>query len=125
MKTKIADKLTPAEKTIRDFALKLPGATEEFPWGSRAFKVGGKAFVFLSNLEGVISLGTKLPKSNASALKHKFASPTHYGLGKHGWVTCEFQPNEKIPLDLLLTYVDESYRAVAPKRLLKPIEATE
>ncbi len=55
MKTKIADKLTSAEKAIRDFALKLPGATEEFPWGSRAFKVGGKAFVFLSNMEGVIS----------------------------------------------------------------------
>lgn len=120
MKSKLGAKLSPAEKHLRDHALALPEATEDFPWGSRAFKVNGKAFVFMSSAEGGLSIGTKLPQSRATALTAAFASPTHYGLGRHGWVTCEFKAGEKIPVDLLLGYIDESYRAVAPKRLLKP-----
>lgn len=118
MKSKLEVTLTPEEKVLRDHALGLPEATEDFPWGSRAFKVAGKAFVFMSNTDDVLSVGTKLPQSKTSALKAAFASPTHYGLGRHGWVTCEFQPGTKVPVDLLLGYVDESYRAVAPKRLI-------
>jgi predicted DNA-binding protein (MmcQ/YjbR family) len=123
VKTKRSDILSQSEKAFRDHALSLPQATEDFPWGSRAFKVAGKAFVFMSNTDGVISIGTKLPKSKATALKAPFASPTHYGLGRHGWVTCEFQPGEKIPVDLLLGYIDESYAAVAPNRLSAQLAA--
>jgi predicted DNA-binding protein (MmcQ/YjbR family) len=120
VKSDLSAKLSPAEKKLRDHALALPGATEDFPWGSRAFKVGGKAFVFMSNTDGTLSIGTKLPQSKGKALKAPYASPTHYGLGKHGWVTCEFPAGEKVPVDLLLGYIDESYRAIAPKRLLRP-----
>lgn len=123
MKTKLAVKLGPAEAKLRDHALGFPEATEDFPWGSRAIKVAGKAFVFMSSAEGVLSIGTKLPQSKKTALQAPFASPTHYGLGRHGWVTCEFPKGEKIPLDLLLGYIGESYRAVAPKRLVKQLEA--
>jgi predicted DNA-binding protein (MmcQ/YjbR family) len=119
MKTKSRDKLTPAEKKLRDHALARPEATEDFPWGSRAFKVAGKAFVFMSTTDDRLSIGTKLPQSGKGALKAAYASPTHYGLGRHGWVTCEFRKGEKVPVALLLGYIDESYRAVAPKRLLK------
>jgi predicted DNA-binding protein (MmcQ/YjbR family) len=118
MKTKAA--LTPVEKKLRDHALALPEAVEDFPWGSRAFKVGGKAFVVMSNTDGVISIGTKLPDSHRAALKQPFASPTHYGLGRHGWVTCAFPEDAKVPVPLLIGYIDESYRAVAPKRLTSP-----
>jgi predicted DNA-binding protein (MmcQ/YjbR family) len=124
MKSKLDAKLTPAEKKLRDYALSLPEATEDFPWGSRAFKVAGKAFVFMSNANDVISIGTKLPQSKTRALKAAFASPTHYGLGRHGWVTCEFPVGEKMPVDLLLGYIQESYQAVAPKRLTKKPVAT-
>jgi hypothetical protein len=33
-------------------------------------------------------------------------------------VTAQFGPNDKPPLDLLEEWLDESYRAVAPKRLV-------
>lgn len=122
MKTKLAAKLTPAEAKLREHALGFPEATEDFPWGSRAIKVAGKAFVFMSNTDGVVSIGTKLPQSKSAALKAPFASPTHYGLGRHGWVTCEFPPGAKVPVDLLHGYVEESYRAVAPKRLVKQLD---
>jgi hypothetical protein len=65
----------------------------------------------------VTSLGTKLPQSHKKALRAKFASPTHYGLGRPGWVTCELRAGDDVPPQLVLGYIDESYRAVAPKRL--------
>jgi predicted DNA-binding protein (MmcQ/YjbR family) len=116
-------KLTPAEKKLRDHALGFPEATEDFPWGSRAIKVAGKAFVFMSSVDGVVSIGTKLPQSKAAALKAPFASPTHYGLGRHGWVTCEFPHGEAVPVELLSGYIEESYRAIAPKRLVTQLDS--
>jgi predicted DNA-binding protein (MmcQ/YjbR family) len=107
----------PAESALRKFALGFPGATEAFPWGNRAIKVRGKAFVFMGGEEGSISVGTKLPVSRTAALKMRYASPTHYGLGRHGWVTCEFGPKEKVPLARLFRYITESYEAIAhPQR---------
>ena len=40
-----------------------------------------------------------------------------YGLGRSGWVTARFQRSDKIPLVLLRTWIEESYQAVAPKKL--------
>ena len=47
-----------------------------------------------------------------------FTEPTGYGLGKSGWVSAKFPPAEKLPLDLLKAWIDESYRAQAPKKLV-------
>jgi predicted DNA-binding protein (MmcQ/YjbR family) len=102
---------------LRAFALAYPGAHEEFPWGERVVKVKGRVFVFLGRDEGV-GLSVKLPQSLLLALGLPFASPTAYGLGKSGWVTAQFAPQEKPPIDVLKAWIDESYRAVAPKKLL-------
>ncbi len=42
---------------------------------------------------------------------------TTYGLGKSGWVTCTFEAKEPVPLPMMLDWLDESFRAVAPKKL--------
>jgi hypothetical protein len=47
-----------------------------------------------------------------------FAEPTHYGLGKHGWVTAHFDRKSKPAITLLEAWLDESYRAVAPKKMV-------
>jgi hypothetical protein len=47
-----------------------------------------------------------------------FAKPTEYGLGKSGWVTADFSNGEPPPLELLKAWIDESYRAQAPKKLV-------
>jgi predicted DNA-binding protein (MmcQ/YjbR family) len=109
---------SPAEAALRTHALSCPEAKEDFPWGERVIKVKGKVFLFLGRPEGAsLGLSVKLPGSASFALGLPFASPTGYGLGKSGWVTARFGPNEKPPLDLLRQWIDESYRAVAPKRL--------
>jgi len=64
----------------------------------------------------------KLPVSGRWALTFSFASPTHYGLGKHGWVTSRFTKGDDVPIEMLLEWVDESYRAIAPKKLVAQIE---
>src|SRR5207248_2458473 len=81
------------ESALVKFALKYPGTREAFPWGERVIKVGGKGFVFIRFDDDGLSLGMKLPFSNKAALKHSFTEPTHYGLGKHGWVTANFKPD--------------------------------
>ena len=111
------------EKALRAIALSYPGAHEAFPWGERVVKVRGKVFVFMGRLDGGLGLSVKLPGSASMALALPFASPTAYGLGKSGWVTARFAPREKPPLALLERWIDESYRAVAPKRLVAGLAA--
>lgn len=110
---------------LREFALAYPGAYEEFPWGERVAKVKGKVFVFLGRDDEGLGLSVKLPQSRLMALGLPFASPTAYGLGKSGWVTVQFAPREKPPMDLMRAWIDESYRAVAPKKLVKQLAGAD
>ena len=111
-----------AEEAIRRIALGYPKASEAFPWGHSAFKVGGKTFLFLA-LEGdSLSFSAKLPQSRRSALALPFATPTAYGLGKSGWVTGTFGPKDKVPLDAIGDWIAESYRAIAPKKLVEQLD---
>jgi predicted DNA-binding protein (MmcQ/YjbR family) len=107
------------EKKLRDIALAYPGAREEFPWGERVVKVGKKVFVFMGMPEsGGLGLSVKLPNSGTMALMFPFATPTGYGLGKSGWVSARFEPGDAPPVELLRAWIDESYRAVAPKTMI-------
>jgi predicted DNA-binding protein (MmcQ/YjbR family) len=115
--------MSPAEAALRKHALSYPEAHEDFPWGERVVKVKGKVFLFLGKHEEMLGLSVKLPGSASLALGLPFASPTAYGLGKSGWVTARFAPREKPPLELLMRWIDESYRAVAPKRLVASLDA--
>lgn len=113
----------PHELALRDHALGYPESTEEFPWGHRAIKVRGKSFVFLAADADGFSLSVKLPLSNELALMLPFASPTGYGLGKSGWVSAAFGPDDEPPIEILHAWIDESYRAIAPKRLVATLPA--
>jgi predicted DNA-binding protein (MmcQ/YjbR family) len=104
------------QMTLRNFAMSYPEAHEDFPWGERVIKVKGKVFLFLGK-GGDLGLSVKLPSSGLIALDLPFTSPTAYGLGKSGWVTAQFGPKDKPPMDVLRAWIDESYRAVAPKKL--------
>jgi predicted DNA-binding protein (MmcQ/YjbR family) len=103
---------------LRDYALSFPETHEDFPWGHRTIKVKGKAFIFMGNEAERFGLSVKLPVSASGALMLPFCSPTGYGLGKSGWVTAEFKSGDKIPLDWIKSWIEESYRAVAPKKLV-------
>jgi predicted DNA-binding protein (MmcQ/YjbR family) len=108
---------------LRKLALSYPEAHEAMPWGHHAIKVKGKSFVFLAADDETFSLSAKLPSSADVAVKLPFASRTEYGLGQSGWVTARFPRKAKVPVDLLELWIDESYRAIAPKRLVAQLPA--
>ncbi|HEY3174004.1 MAG TPA: MmcQ/YjbR family DNA-binding protein [Thermoanaerobaculia bacterium] len=112
---------------LREYALSFPDATEDFPWGERVAKVKGKVFVFLGIDPvpgGPMGLSVKLPESGQDALDLPFAKPTGYGLGKSGWVTASFEAKDEPPLEILQGWILESYRAVAPKKLVAELESS-
>ena len=87
---------------LRKHALTYPEATEEFPWGDRTIKVRGKIFEL--------------------ALTRKRTRPTPYGLGKAGWVSLQTKTVSASLLDELKDWIDESYRAIAPKTLVTALD---
>lgn len=114
--TRAQDRFAAAEMALRRQGLAYPETTEDFPWGHRTLKVRGKAFVFMSREAG-FSLSMKLPSSCHVGLDLPFTEPTGYGLARSGWVTARFAPGDRVPLDVLALWLEESYRAVAPKRV--------
>ena len=116
---------TTAAEVIRIYALGLPGTHEDFPWGESVYKVDGKVFVFAgsgSELKDRLSFSVKLKQTAVDALQTPGATPTGYGLGRHGWVSFRFVAGAVPSKDVLLAWVDESYRSVAKKRRIKELD---
>ncbi len=105
---------------VRDFALSLPEAAEDHPWGEDVAKVRGKVFVFLGT-PGSRRMTVKLEESHAHALSIDGAERTGYGLGASGWVTVPLRA-QGVNVALLRDWVEESYRIVAPRRLLAELD---
>ncbi len=105
---------------LRSFALSLPEAREDFPWGECVVKTRTKVFVFLGP-ERSKRITVKLVESHAHALSIEGAEPTGYGLGKSGWVTVPLRAPGVTPA-VLRDWVEESYRLVAPKRLVAQLD---
>jgi predicted DNA-binding protein (MmcQ/YjbR family) len=110
---------------LRKKALDYPAVHEDFPWGEHALKVKKKVFLFMRYDASMLSLSIKLPASHGMALMFPFATPTGYGLGKAGWVTARFPKGARPPLRLLVAWLDESYRAIAPAKLVAALPGTE
>jgi predicted DNA-binding protein (MmcQ/YjbR family) len=107
---------------LRAFGLTYPGAHTKSPWpGHLDLAVNDKTFAYLSVEGEPFKLSCKLPHSSDAALSLPFVTPTEYGLGKSGWVTA--RPTEHVPVDMFKAWIDESYRAQAPKRLVAAIAA--
>jgi predicted DNA-binding protein (MmcQ/YjbR family) len=108
---------------VRAFTFGLPGAWEDHPWGDTVAKVGKRVFVFLGGDpadDGSCWLGVKLPESKDEALSLPFAKLMGYGLDRGGWVG--IQAPADMPLDVLTSWIEESYRAVATKSLIAELD---
>ncbi|MFD5073563.1 MmcQ/YjbR family DNA-binding protein [Streptomyces sp. NPDC058371] len=112
---------------VRGFALGLPGAVEEFPWGESVAKVNKKVFVFLGVDDGSYPLGITVKLKDEAAHAHALTSPgavpAGYGLGKAGWVRIPLAEPDAPAAELLCDWVEESYRTIAPKRLAGELDA--
>jgi predicted DNA-binding protein (MmcQ/YjbR family) len=107
---------------LHAFALSLPAAWEDHPWGETVVKIPNKKiFVFLGMPDGdEPSMGVKLTDSHEHALSMPEAEPSGYGLGKAGWVRVWLKG---VDVELLEDWIEESYRNVATKTLIKELDA--
>ena len=112
-------------RELRAFGLAYPGAHSKAPWPEHDdLAVNDKTFAYLPTKGAEhFGLSVKLPYTGEVALDLPFAKPTAYGLGKSGWVSFSPADDEVPPLDQLKEWIEESYRAQAPKRLVKELDS--
>jgi hypothetical protein len=89
---------------------------------TRTFAVWRVNFVFFGH-DDTPGMSVKLPESAEAALTLACATPTGYGLGRSGWVSVDFRADDCPAAEVLVDWVEESYRAIAPKRLVKELDA--
>lgn len=124
----MSKKLFALQEKLRLFALSFPEAWEDHPWGHIAIKARKKAFVFLSGeelYEGKLSMTVKLPVSGEMVLALPYMERAGYGLGKSGWVTMRLGPKDPVDRGMFESWIDQSYRAIAPKTLVKRLAPTQ
>ncbi len=121
----MSDTLRHIHERLLASALSLPGAYEDHPWEEVVVKANKKIFVFFglaAEIDNRLFVGVKLPQTGVYALQMPNVKPSGYNLGKYGWVNVQYAPGEPPPVDLLLEWIEESYRAVAPKRLIAQLD---
>ena len=108
---------------LQDFGLAYPGVHFKSPWpGLKDLAVRDKTFAYLSIEGEPLSISCKLPHSEEIALMLPNTKPTAYGSGKSGWVSADVSDGTPIDVQMLQSWVDESYRAQAPKTPLKQLD---
>lgn len=113
-------------RELRAFGLTYPGTHIKSPWPNHEdLAVNDKTFVYLPKEGSPFSMSVKLPYTHEVALELGFAQPTGYGLGKSGWVTFSPGEGEIPPVEQLREWLDESYRAQAPRKLVKELDGRE
>jgi predicted DNA-binding protein (MmcQ/YjbR family) len=117
-----------AERRLIAFAAQMPGAWEDHPWDHTVLKVGKKVFVFFGGAaapENELSVTVKLPVSYEMALTLPYMRPAGHGLWKGGWAQLRQQTSDDFELETIEGWILQSYRAVAPRKLVKQLDARE
>jgi predicted DNA-binding protein (MmcQ/YjbR family) len=121
---------------VREHALSLPCAKEDFPWGESVVKaerrwqpapewrgglVHGPMFLWLGRRDVEIPMvSVKLTDSYDEARAIADVHPTtHSGLGQWGWLTVVLA---SVHVDVVCEWVEESYRNRAPRRLVRQLD---
>jgi predicted DNA-binding protein (MmcQ/YjbR family) len=107
---------------IRQICLAYPETREDHPWGHSAFKVRDKVFVFMGVEETQWTVGMKLKASHKVARAYPFTAPTHYGMGKYGWITCTFSHTDTAPIDVIEDWIREGFLLIAPKKIAQLLD---
>lgn len=91
----------PISERIRAIAMSYPETEEGSSCVNRAFKAGGKNFVFLGEKEDQCKMRLKL---------------------ESGWTLIEFTPDDPPEVAQLEAWIDESFHLLAPKRVQKLLD---
>lgn len=104
-------------------ALSYPGVETGPSCNNMAYKAAGKAFVFVGVRPDRCEVRLKLGASYAEAERLAAASPSVWEAGKFGWVKVTLPNGEGAPDGLLERWLEESYRLLAKKTLVRELDA--
>ena len=113
---------SPFERPIfaraRTLCLKWPEVTEKTAWGHPTFRAGKKMFVAFEMIKGRPTIAFKISTRRATRFLGRseyFASP----YGRNEWVSIHV--DGKVDWDAIEALIEESYRSVATKGMLRLI----
>ena len=113
----------PKTERMRKIALALPEVTEEITWGDDLnFRVNKKIFLF----PGEKTMTVKADPSERDALLSDPRFSLAAYVGRFGWVTMDVSaPVKSLDWDEVAELITTSYRLIAPKRLVKQLDAAQ
>lgn len=117
----ITAKQRPVYERLSAYCLEFPEAREEIKWGHPNWTVRGKIFASYGTYQDRPSFGSKQTVQEQAILIEDprfFVSPY---VGKHGWVS--MYTDKRIPWRRVEDLIESSYRHVAPKTLVKQLDA--
>jgi predicted DNA-binding protein (MmcQ/YjbR family) len=90
-------------------------------WGGEpTFRVGGKCFVFASPDATSVTVKLSVAEAQAVVATDPAATPTGYGMGRHGWVSIALDARPSAARWREVgEWVRTSYTLIAPKRLAR------
>ncbi|MGI9604214.1 MAG: MmcQ/YjbR family DNA-binding protein [Acidimicrobiales bacterium] len=107
---------------LRTICLAFPEAIEQETWGHPTFRVRKKIFVGCGlDDDGRFTMSMKAAPGEQDVLLaegHPFFMPKY--VGSKGWIGVELDTNTEWPE--IAELVEDSYRAIAPKTLVKMLD---
>ncbi|MEM9587232.1 MAG: hypothetical protein AAGA03_08115 [Planctomycetota bacterium] len=110
-------------RAIREFANQFPEVIETDSCVNRAFKAANKSFLFMGMKEDTYNLRIKLCESLPEVEALEADDPGAYSVGAHGWVHIVLPHTKAIPKKRRERWISESFRLLAPKRLVTTLDA--
>lgn len=117
------DSHSPRLTALIAHAMTYPETTLESPWDFPLVKVRGKIFCMFKDVPGAVVVTGKLKDSLAEAMDRSNVEPATHGLGKSGWTSSKWATGAPFPEALVHGWMDESFRLVAPKKLIAQHDA--
>ena len=108
-------------RALRDRALEFPGVAEGDSCVKRAFKARTKGFLYLGEKEMTYNVMLKVGDSVDAATSFCAEQPEQRSIGKTNWVTLHFDSADEPPC-FLNEWIEESYRLLAPRKLVSELE---
>ena len=111
-------------RDLRKIALQYPETDAGASCNKVAYKARGKSFLFVGADGDAWNAMFKLGDSIDELRKLAKKAPDRYNVGKTNWVTLVFPHKEAPSVADLERWIDESFRLIAPKKLVAELDAT-
>lgn len=107
---------------IRNHAMSFPETEEGTSCVNRAFKAGGKNFVFLGEKDDECNMRLKLDASIPEIRERAKGEERQWDVGKGGWTMLRLDPDSPPPAEDLERWITESFLLLAPKKVSKLLD---